>query len=125
MASIEAMTKEASRSLSIRVKRQEAAEKELTAAQDMDNRAVARLDAAQKASTDLTAEVAEKAELVSRLTGKSVDEILSDIRTELDAQKAAKDAENAGVSEDGTPVDSPAAKTSKSKPKPVVDAPQG
>lgn len=93
MASIEAMTKEAARSLTIRVRRLSAADAELEAAQDMDRRAVARLAAAEKAQDALKTEVTEKADLVSRLTGKPSDEVLAEIRKELFPE--VQDDENA------------------------------
>jgi hypothetical protein len=126
VASIEAMIKEASRSLAIRVKRQAGAAKELKAAQDMDTRAVARLDAAEKAATALDTEVSEKAELVSRLTGRPADEILNEIKAELSADtETAPEADGDGVPNSDGP-DTPAApKVSKAKAtKPVADAPQ-
>jgi hypothetical protein len=126
VASIEAMIKEASRSLAIRVKRQAGAAKELKAAQDMDTRAVARLDAAEKAATALDQEVSEKAELVSRLTGRPADEILTEIKAELSADtETAPEADGDDVPNSDGP-DTPAApKVSKAKAaKPVADAPQ-
>lgn len=98
MASIEAMTKEAARSLTIRVKRQAAAQKELEAAQDMDRRAVARLKAAETASEALDAEVKAKADIVSRLTGQTAESVLEEIRAELfpevpDDENAETDAD--------------------------------
>lgn len=124
MASIEAMTKEALRSLAIRVRRQGAAQKELTAAQDMDKRAVDRLAKAEAASTALDTEVSEKAELASRLTGKPVDEILSDIRADLEK---ADETDSADETTDGAPAGDETVKAAPkkaAKPKPVADAPQ-
>jgi hypothetical protein len=123
MASIEAMTKEAARSLKIRVKRLNAANAELEAAQDMDRRAVARLDAAEKAQKALNTEVTEKADLVSRLTGKPAAEVLDEIRAEL--APADADGENADESTDspadaGTDGGTPEADV---KPTPKAKAP--
>ncbi len=119
MASIEAMIKEASRSLVIRVKRQGSAAKELEAAQDMDRRAVARLDAAEKAVTKLDTEVNEKAGIVARLTDRPVEDVLAEIRAELDAEsgETASD-ESAPADESATgDVSAPAPKVSKAKAK--------
>jgi aminoglycoside phosphotransferase len=123
MASIEAMTKEAARSLKIRVKRLNAANAELEAAQDMDRRAVARLDAAENAQKALNTEVTEKADLVSRLTGKPAAEVLDEIRAELtpaDDENAETDPAASG----DAPADSnPDGGTPEADVKPAKKAP--
>lgn len=120
MASIEAMTKEAARSLTIRVKRQAAARAELEAAQDMDRRAVSRLKAAETASAALDAEVQAKADIVSRLTGQTAESVLDEIRKELFPE--VPDDENAETDADGSseaPADENPDMSADEKPKRV------
>lgn len=124
MASIEAMTKEALRSLRIRVGRQDSANVERDAARAAKIRVEARLASAESKAEALDTEVTEKADLAARLTGRSVDDILNEIYAELDAEKPADESGDT----DETPAadDAPAPKTSKAKGKgPVAptDAP--
>jgi hypothetical protein len=102
MASIEAMTKEATRSLTIRVKRLAGAAKELEAAQDMDRRAVARLAAAELAQDTLIQEIADKSDLVARLVGDTTaDDVLDGVYAELGLEHVVIFAEDESADDTG------------------------